>query len=393
MNEPSVFSGPEITMPKSNLHGSIEHRDLHNIYGMYMHKSTYKGLMKRSGDMERPFILTRAFFAGTQRYGAIWTGDNAAKWEFLEYSVPMCLSVTVGGISFCGSDVAGFFGDPSVELLVRWYQTGAYTPFFRAHAHIETKRREPWLYGEPYLSRIRDSIRERYALLPYWYSLFFQYRNNGVPVMRPMFSVYPQDNQAAALDRQYHLGPALLVAPIIKSNQDKVDVYIPEGKWYDYHTFATVEIGELKYQTVENWIPVFIKGGNIVPRQDRPRRSSQMMINDPYTLVIALDEKEAAEGILYADDTHTNLYLKGQFLLGRIEFREKTLVYQVQSKMSMHNSIEKIIILGLKDKPKSAIAETEKGSSRVGFYDMGSHIILKLPPVFIDENWTIKLNY
>ena len=122
----------------------------------------------------RPFILTRSAFAGSQRYAAIWTGDNTAEWGHLEASIPMCLSLSVAGMGFCGADVGGFFGNPDGELFVRWYQAAAFQPFFRSHAHIDTKRREPWLYSAGEMKLIREAIRSRYSLLPLWYTLFYE---------------------------------------------------------------------------------------------------------------------------------------------------------------------------------------------------------------------------
>ncbi|KAB2597127.1 glucan 1,3-alpha-glucosidase [Pyrus ussuriensis x Pyrus communis] len=148
MNEPSVFNGPEVTMPRDALHDEgVEHRELHNAYGYYFHMATADGLVKRGDGRDRPFVLSRALFAGSQRYGAVWTGDNSADWDHLRVSVPMVLTLGLTGISFSGADVGGFFGNPEPELLVRWYQLGAYYPFFRGHAHHDTKRREPWLFG------------------------------------------------------------------------------------------------------------------------------------------------------------------------------------------------------------------------------------------------------
>jgi alpha 1,3-glucosidase len=151
---------------------------------MNQHRSTFEGQLLRSGGEDRPFVLSRGFFAGTQRYGAIWTGDNFARWDHLEASVPMLLSIGVSGVAFCGADVGGFFGNPDAVMLTRWYQLGAYQPFFRGHAHIDTKRREPWLFGEPYTSLNRAAIRSRYRILPYVYTLFFEANQNGWPVMR-----------------------------------------------------------------------------------------------------------------------------------------------------------------------------------------------------------------
>lgn len=170
MNEPSVFNGPEVTMHKDVVHnnGLWEHRDVHNAYGHVNVMATHAGHLARSNNEQRPFVLSRSGFAGTQRYAAIWTGDNAAEWSHLKASIPMCLSLSISGISFVGADVGGFFGNPDGELMMRWYQTGAFQPFFRSHAHLDSKRREPWLFGEPWTSRIRAAIRNRYTLLPLW---------------------------------------------------------------------------------------------------------------------------------------------------------------------------------------------------------------------------------
>ncbi|GAB4835533.1 Probable glucan 1,3-alpha-glucosidase [Ancistrocladus abbreviatus] len=149
INKPSVFNGPEVTMPRDALHvGGWELGvELHNAYGYYFHMGTAGGLLKQGDGKDRPFVLSRAFFAGSQRYGAIWTGDNTAEWEQLRVSVPMVLSVGLTGLTFSGANVGAFFGNPELELLVRWYQLESYYPFFRGHAHHDTKRREPWLFG------------------------------------------------------------------------------------------------------------------------------------------------------------------------------------------------------------------------------------------------------
>ena len=186
MNEPSVFNGPEVSMQKDlcNLRGD-EHREWHNLYGMLFHRSTSEGLIRRNaGENIRPFVLSRSFFAGTQRYGAIWTGDNAAEWSHLEIASPMLLSLNLGAISFSGADVGGFFGNTDAELMTRWMQAGAYTPFFRGHAHHDAKRREPWMFGEETMIRLRKAAMARYALLPYWYTVFAEAARSGMPIMR-----------------------------------------------------------------------------------------------------------------------------------------------------------------------------------------------------------------
>ncbi|CAM9676465.1 unnamed protein product [Discosporangium mesarthrocarpum] len=169
MNEPSVFNGPEVSMKKDclNLQG-VEHRHWHNTYGMLMQRATAEGLVARTPDKNlRPFVLSRAFFAGSQRWGAVWTGDNAARWDHLAISSPMLLTLGLTGLPFVGADVGGFFGDPSPELFLRWMQA-TYQPFFRNHAHHDSRRREPWVQGDPWTELVRAAVLARYSLLPYW---------------------------------------------------------------------------------------------------------------------------------------------------------------------------------------------------------------------------------
>ena len=178
-------------------------------------------------------MLTRSAFAGSQRYGALWTGDNKADWAHLKASAPMIMSFGLTGFSFigthshchvlhppytgshhpcpAGADIGGFFHDPSTELLTRWYQAGAFQPFARAHAHIDTKRREPWLFGDDVLARVRSAIVRRYTYLPYFYTLFHHASVNGAPVMRPLWYEYPKDEATFAMDDQWLLGSDLLV--------------------------------------------------------------------------------------------------------------------------------------------------------------------------------------
>lgn len=230
MNEPSVFNAPEITMPRNNIHyGNVEHRDIHNIYGMYQQMSTFKGLLDRSNGLKRPFLLSRSFYAGSQRFGAIWTGDNKADWNHLQASAPMLMSLGVVGYHFSGADVGGFFGNPSPELLLRWYQAGSMQPFFRAHAHIETSRREPWLFGDLITSQIRKVLRLRYSLLPVWYTAMEESSQTGVPPMRPMILEYPDDVKLLNIEDQWMISSSLLFKPITLSGQKSSQVILPKN--------------------------------------------------------------------------------------------------------------------------------------------------------------------
>ena len=227
-------------MHKDAIHDSYwEHREVHNLYGLLVTLSTYEGLLMRSKHQERPFILTRSVFAGSQRYSAVWTGDNEAKWSHLKAVLPMVLSMGIGGIPFVGSDVGGFFKHPSTELLVRWYQLGAYSSFFRQHAHIDTPRREPWLFGQENLRIIREAITDRYQMLPYWYTLFHTHSQTGSPVLRPLWYEFPGDSETWPIYQQVMLGSAVMVCPVTETGQASLEVYFPEEDncWFDKKTF------------------------------------------------------------------------------------------------------------------------------------------------------------
>ena len=326
MNEPSVFNGPEVTMQKDLTHfGGWEHRDVHNLYGLHYHAATQAGLQRRSPHA-RPFVLSRAFFAGSQRYGAIWTGDNAAQWSHLAVSIPMVLSVSSAGLPFAGADVGGFFGNPSAELLVRWYQLGVYYPFFRGHAHHDTARREPWLHGEPYTSYIKAALRERYALLPYLYTLFAAsagYSTSafgawmdgadaaGTPVARPLWSEFPSDAHGLGIEHQMMLGPALLVCPVLSEGADTADCYLPRGaageppvRWFEASSGVEHPPGWLFSVPAPLSLPapVFLRGGTALLRRERARRSTGAQRGDPYTLLVSLDSTLSASGEQWLDD-------------------------------------------------------------------------------------------
>lgn len=333
MNEPSVFNGPEITMPKDATHinGTVEHRDLHNAYGFFYHMATADGLKRRGvaefgPDGDRPFVLSRAFFAGSQRIGAIWTGDNGAEWSHLEVSVPMLLNIGVAGLPFSGADVGGFFGNPDAELMIRWYQVGAFYPFFRGHAHLESKRREPWLFGEESTNMIRKAIRTRYQILPYLYTQFFHANVSGSAIMRPLWYEFPEENEIGEEDKMFMLGPSLLVAPVLSPGQETVRVVLPgqETIWYDGINGLAVDAStkkkEIELPSPLDTIRTFIRGGNLIFLKERPRRSSNAMLGDPLTLIIALDKQYSARGDLYLDDGHSYAFQRGQYSYRSYEF-------------------------------------------------------------------------
>lgn len=367
--------------------------------------STFDGMVRRSQGTQRPFILTRGHFAGSQRLAAIWTGDNTAEWGHLGSSIKMCLSESVAGFSFCGADVGGFFGNPDAELFERWFQAGAFQPFFRSHAHIDTKRREPWVYPEATRLVIRDAIRKRYSYLPLWYTLFYEHERFGLPLMRPLLAHYPRDPETFAIDNEYLLGDKLLVRPVMQQGSTKVDVYFPRlsdkgdgDVWYDVDDlhridsvgYVTVPVGSYK-------IPVYQRGGTIIPKKERVRRASTLMINDPYTLVVCLDKSQSASGTLYLDDEKSFEYRDGKYIYLNLKFSDNQLTSEnIDSEASFASQswVERVIIAGLDRIPKSATihSNTEKGST-LDIIQEAHYVVVRKPGISILENWKITLNF
>ena len=400
MNEPAIFSGPETTMERdAKHHGGLEHRQVHNMYGLMNTRATYDGLLRRAANA-RPFVLTRSFFAGSQKYAAVWTGDNMAKWEHLRAMVPMVLSLNLAGIVFSGADVAGFFGNPPEELLVRWYQAGALVPFFRAHAHIETARREPWLFSNQTTDLIRAAVLRRYRLLPYLYTAFRASTATGAPIARALWTAFPTDPASDTVDNEYLLGTALLVHPVTEQGAKSVSVYLPAGVWYDTDTLqpsagpATIQVA-----TPLAKVPLFYRGGSVVPTRQRQRRSTTQMVHDPYTLFVAPDAAGKATGSLYIDDGSSFDYRtdgKAAYDLLRFELATHSDGTRVLTGSAQHRAypadaaIERIVLLGVPQRPRSVTAST--GAPVAFAYDSAAHVLtLKKPVADALVDWQITV--
>ncbi|XP_059481190.1 neutral alpha-glucosidase AB [Neocloeon triangulifer] len=399
MNEPSVFNGPEITMPKDCVHhGGWEHRDVHNLYGLTHVMSTYDGLLKRSQGKLRPFILTRSFFVGSQRFASVWTGDNMAEWDHLKASIPMCLSISLAGMPFCGADIGGFFKNPDSELFYRWYQAGAFLPFMRGHAHIDTKRREPWVYDQETTLLVRSAVRKRYELLPYWYTLFRQHETGGLPIMRPIWYNYPKEKATFTIEDEFMLGNELLIHPVTQSGATDVSVYFPGEKdlWYDLDALELFSgHGTKTVQVPKEKIPVYQRGGTIIPKKMRVRRSSALTKDDPYTLQVALNADGLATGSLYIDDGESFDYQNGQFTSLNYFYDGTTMVSKLGDKNGnfvTKSWLERIIVMGIKKAPSRIVLKSPSlGEQELeSTFSPNKHLlVIRKPAVPITEEWKI----
>ena len=242
-----------------------EHALVHNLYGSAMAAASREGALLAAPD-QRPFILTRAGYAGIQRHAAVWTGDNSSTWEHLAESIPMLLNLSLSGVAFCGADVGGFLDHCTGELLARWTQLAAFTPFFRNHANHDSRPQEPWAFGPRVEAHCRDAITLRYQLLPYLNCLFAEAHRTGAPIMRPLLWQHPNDPAAVACDDQFLLGESLLIAPILRPEANVRSVYLPMGMWFDFWSGELYEGGQhVLIEAVPEHIPVFVRGGAVVP--------------------------------------------------------------------------------------------------------------------------------
>jgi alpha-glucosidase len=263
MNEPATGAIPPDTMRFGN--GRYSHGRYHNQYALLMAMATSAGLLGAIPN-RRTFVLSRAGFAGIQRYAANWLGDNQSRWEHLWLSIPMATGFGIAGQAFVGADIGGFQGNCDAELFLRWMQYGTLTPFCRNHSEIGNVDQYAWSWGGVIQDLVREAIRLRYRLMPYLYATFLRASETGAPVQRPLVFDYQYDPTVRDIDDEYLLGPDLLVAPVFQAGSTHRQVYLPAGSWYDWHTGALV--GGDRYlisPTPMDRIPVYARGGAVIP--------------------------------------------------------------------------------------------------------------------------------
>ncbi len=352
MNEPSVFSTDSKTMPLDVVHRiddpdfkkrAASHAEIHNVYGMENSRATFEGLKKLDPNT-RPFVLTRATYAGGQRYATTWTGDNSSSWNHLRMATSMIENLGLSGFAFSGADVGGFAGTPTTELLTKWLEIAAFQPIDRDHTEKGTADQEPWVGGPEQEAIRRRFIEERYRLMPYLYTLAEETSRTGVPMVRPLFLEFPDavpDHHPIDVDAnasgEFLLGADLLIAP--PHYPDELDAYtveFPSPDWYDYWTGKKIPKPVLS-QAVSSpqpvnpadqpplsiqvrpelaSLPVFVRAGAIVPVAPLVQ-SVYEKPDGPLTLrIYAADQKAGTpcQGELYRDDGRTYAYQHGEYL-------------------------------------------------------------------------------
>jgi alpha-glucosidase len=320
MDEPSVFNQTG-TMPLDVIHRidsddfaprEATHAEIHNVYGMENSRATYDAAKSLRPD-ERGFVMTRATYAGGQRYAVTWTGDDSSTWDHLRLSIHQLINLGLSGFAYAGADVGGFTGGPSPDLMTRWFEIGAFTPIFRDHSEKGSPRAEPWLDGPSHLAIRRRFVDERYRLMPYLYALADENSRTGDPLMRPVFYDYP-DALGAACDESmdFTLGRSLLVAPPPKmESPEPYLICLPAGGWYDYWTGKAVAASTITRTPSLESLPVFVRAGTILPRQPLVESTSQ---SPEGPLSLEVYPGPDCSGTFYFDDGHSMAFTRGEYL-------------------------------------------------------------------------------
>lgn len=369
MNEPAVMEVPNKTFPMDVRHlydgNPCSHRKAHNIYGTQMARATYHGV-KRFVYPKRPFVITRSAYSGAQRYTSSWTGDNVATWEHLWIANIQVQRMSISGMGFTGSDIGGFAEQPTGELYARWIQLGVFHPFCRTHSSGDHGNQEPWAFDEEVINITRKFVSLRYQLLPYLYTMFWQYIEEGIPMLKPLVYYDQDDTQTHYRNDEFIFGNQILVCPILEPNALGRRMYIPRGEWYNYWTNEFTTGGrEVWIDTKFDEIPVFVKAGAIIPKYPVQQYVGELEFDE---LTLDLYYKNGKEkSAVYEDAQDGYDYKKGRYsyLSFNLIGKEKELILQLykDGKYDTPYSKFKINLIGL----PFQVAEIEIDNEKVEF--------------------------
>ncbi|HTT55691.1 MAG TPA: TIM-barrel domain-containing protein [Opitutaceae bacterium] len=316
MNEPSDFTDQtgrsQADVVFDDLGAHTPYAANRNVFALNEVRATYEGLTRLQPE-RRPFILTRAGYAGVQRYAAMWTGDNNATWDALALNIPMFASLGLSGETFVGADIPGFIGRATPELLVRSYELACLVPLLRNHAAIDNYDHEPWRFGPVYAAIIRRYLQLRYRLLPYLYTTMEAAHRTGVPLFRPLVLNFQDDPNTFNLDDEFMAGDALLSAPVLRPGVRGREVYLPAGPWYDYWSGQPLSGGRLLWAEADlDHLPLYVRGGSVLPSTEAMDFVGAKPW-DPLLFDVYPGADGTAAGSLYEDDGVSPAYRDGAF--------------------------------------------------------------------------------
>ena len=306
------------------------------------HQLYYQGHLSTQPNI-RPWSLQRNGYPGIAQWGGwVWSGDTESSWKTLEGQIAVGINYSLSIGPYWGSDIGGFYPNEELtaELYLRWHQFASFCGSFRSHGRTWWTRL-PWGWGlselgplegnryplkselnNPNIEPIARKYNElRYQLMPYTYSLSWEARNSGMPLMRALWLHYPEDEKARGLGSEFLWGRDLLIAPVFQKGATAREVYLPKGNWYDWWTNKKEIGGQTLSRTVDlSLMPIYVREGAIIP-VDPVRQYTSEEVSEPTTLRIYTGAN--GEYILYEDDGISQDYLKGQGTWTRITWNEK----------------------------------------------------------------------
>ncbi|MFL6275927.1 MAG: glycoside hydrolase family 31 protein [Blastocatellia bacterium] len=391
MNEPSDFVDKSGESQTDLIFDDEGERSLYgknrNVFALLMARATYEGLLRLQPNL-RPYVITRAGYAGYQRYSTMWTGDNTATWETLQLSIPMYTTMGLSGVPFIGGDVGGFIGRTNAELLTRWYEAGFLAPMLRNHQQIDTYDHEPWRFGKAYEGIIRKYLKLRYRLLPFLYTQLEDAHRTGLPIFRPLVLNYQNDANVLSLDDEFMIGTDLLVAPVMKPDMTSRRVYLPEGEWVDYWTNERFKGGALiQADAPIDVVPMYVRAGAVIPMGPEMNYVGEKPF-DPLTLTIYPDAKGEATASVYEDDGTTQAYQRGAFRRTQVSATKPGAGMQIKlsAPEGSYNAGARGITLIVKSAPRATsvsldgkpLAAITAGGRGAGWMKVGDELVIHI---------------
>lgn len=334
--------------------GTLEY-DIHNLYGYLQTNATFHALQDVNPG-KRPFIISRSTYSGSGAYAGHWGGDNWSNFTYAYFSIPQALTLGLAGIPFFGVDICGFNGNSDLELCSRWMQLGAFFPFYRNHNVLGAIDQEPYVW-EDVLSHSKVTMDIRYALLPYFYTLLHEASETGVPPLRALSWEFPDDPALSDADRQFFVGEALLVTPVLEPNVSTVKGVFPGANitdvYYDWYTHEKANFTDGKNETLDaplGHIPLHIRGGHIIPMQD-PGYTVAESRNNSWNIIVPLGIEGTASGLLYYDDGDSYPIVNST----TVDFvaSEGSLSASAYGDYRIEQPLSSVYILGVEDEPNS----------------------------------------
>ncbi|EXJ87313.1 alpha-glucosidase [Capronia epimyces CBS 606.96] len=293
--------------PNATHHNGIQEYDVHNLFGHQILQATYAALVAAIPG-KRPFLIGRSTFVGSGTVAGHWGGDNMSKFYYMYFSIPQALSFSLFGIPMFGVDTCGFNGNSDEELCNRWMQLSAFFPFYRNHNTLSANSQEAYVWSSV-IDATKTAMNVRFQLLPYLYTLFYNAHTKGDTVMRALAWEFPNDPTLADADRQFFLGPSILVTPVLTQGATAVNGVFPglvEGTavYYDWYNKTPVSVPSTKNTTIAaplGHIPVYIRGGVVLATQQMAL-TTRAARNTSWSLIVAPGVDGRASGSLYLDD-------------------------------------------------------------------------------------------